>query len=107
MTTDPTAKTEEEARERIWLLRNEDGSLDDCWQMSTLSNTQDVEYVRGDILSTRDREIREVLEGLATHQVRSRRPCWCPSDYESEPHTPACLAARALWDRVQLTKENQ
>lgn len=49
---------------------------------------------------SRDAEIKEVLEGLATHQIGSRRPCWCPPDYESEPHSPACLAARALYGKV-------
>lgn len=34
------------APERIWLLRNNDGSFDDCWQMSTLAGSGDVEYVR-------------------------------------------------------------
>lgn len=52
------------------------------------------------LLSARDQEIKEVLEGLATHQIGSRRPCWCPPDYESEPHSAACLAARKLWEEV-------
>lgn len=60
----------------------------------------DVEYVCASALSSRDIEIREVLEGLAIHQIGSRRPCWCPLDYESEPHSPACLAARGLWNAV-------
>lgn len=52
-------------------------------------------------LSSRDTEIREVLEGLAAHQIRSRRPCWCPPDYGSEPHTELCEAARALYTCLQ------
>lgn len=32
--------------ERIWLLRNEDGSLDDHWQMSTIEGSGDIEFVR-------------------------------------------------------------
>lgn len=52
-------------------------------------------------LSSRDAEIKEVLEGLATHQIGSRRPCWCPPDYESKPHSAACLAAHALWEKVR------
>ena len=52
------------------------------------------------IISSRDADIKEVLEGLATHQIGSRRPCWCPPDYESEPHSATCLAARALYEKV-------
>lgn len=60
-----------------------------------------MDYVRASALSSRDAGVKQVLEGLATHQIGTRRPCWCPSDYESEPHTPACLAAQALWGKVQ------
>lgn len=99
MTTEPTDKQKEEARERIWLLRNEDGSFDDCWQASTLSGTPDVEYVRADILS----EIREVLEGLMVW----RGECWCrdarpPS--RRGTHLPACLATQRLWEKLQPAK---
>lgn len=58
-----------EPPDRIWLLRNEDGSLDDHWQMSTLSGTRDVEYVRASIaapqkdLRIRDREGNVVTQG--------------------------------------------
>lgn len=43
-------------------------------------------------LSSRDKEIREVLEGL-----RGKK-CWCEDFYG---HTPACLAAGGLWKKVQ------
>ena len=49
-------------------------------------------------LSSRDREVREVLEGLATY----RNPqCWCPPGTETEPHSEACRAATALYTKLQ------
>lgn len=47
-------------------------------------------------LSSRDREIREVLEGLRDDDSG----CWCVH-FGSEYHTNACLAARGLWERLQ------
>lgn len=54
------------------------------------------EYVHASALSSRDREIREVLEGLRDDDSG----CWCVH-FGSEYHTNACLAARGLWERVQ------
>lgn len=61
----------------------------------------DTEYIRADILSSRDNEIRDVLEGLSFLAGRKVR-CWCviPTTVP-ERHSPACLAARGLWERVQ------
>lgn len=55
-------------------------------------------------LASRDTEIREVLEGLSnlrryTHGQPER--CWCDAEDPETPHMPACLAARALWEKVQ------
>ena len=46
-----------------------------------------------DALSSRDTEIREVLEGLRTGE------CWC--DRRDRLHTPDCLAASVLWEKVK------
>lgn len=46
-----------EPRERIWLLRNEDGSLDDCWQMSTIQGSGDLEYIS---LAAHQKAVQEV-----------------------------------------------
>lgn len=53
-------------------------------------------------LSSRDSEIREVLEGLAngTHP-----PCWCQPNVIGG-HEDACLAAWGLWN-VVIGKEHE
>ena len=48
-------------------------------------------------LSSRDQEIREVLEGLRTGD------CWCPNGQLME-HSPACLAAYILYNKLLLVK---
>lgn len=58
------------------------------------------EYVPVSALSSRDAEIRKVLEGLATY----RNPiCWCPLNTEAEPHTEACRATTVLYAKLQPT----
>lgn len=55
-------------------------------------------------LSSRDTQIREVLEGLRNIPPVDP-PCWCRVGFlPKEKHSPACLAARALWNRVNLTE---
>lgn len=44
MTNKPQSTTE--PPDRIWLLRNDDASIDDCWQMSTITGSDDIEYAR-------------------------------------------------------------
>lgn len=99
MTTEPTEKHREEAREIMYSgFEPKAGSL-----------TLDGKAVRRRIdmiasaLSSRDTEIREVLEGLRFRYSG----CWCPNRHpglgETMPHEPACLAARGLWERVQGT----
>lgn len=56
------------------------------------------------LLSSRDAEIREVLEGLSAQTTETTR-CWCLNDGTLH-HTPACLAARALYDKLNSTTEN-
>lgn len=51
----------------------------------------------GSVLASRDTELREVLEGLRNPH-RKIDECWC--DHEP-PHDAACLAARALWLKLQ------
>lgn len=55
-------------------------------------------------LSSRDAEVREVLEGLSslrryTHGQPER--CWCDAEDPETPHMPACLAARDLYSKLQ------
>lgn len=58
-------------------------------------------------LASRDAETREVLEGLAVkHYVSLGEYCWCRAPGTAtkpagDYHTPACLAARGLWNRLQ------
>ena len=83
--TNPTVKQKEEGvRERIWLVRNP-GSLrfgvTAVWR-SDRENEADIEYVRAKVLSSRDTEIREVLEGLRMRSPVRRtataiRSCGC------------------------------
>ena len=47
-------------------------------------------------LSSQDAEIKEALEGLRLGG------CWCPKG-QLIGHSPACLAARALWEKVANT----
>lgn len=65
--------------------------------------TRDLDYLLA-ALSSRDREIREVLEGLVVSVIDGEN-CWCPDPFSAdiEKHDPACLAARGLWERVQGT----
>lgn len=51
----------EEAPEQIWLLRNEDGSFDDCWQPSTLSGTLDIPYTRADRVEAVVRAVLDIV----------------------------------------------
>lgn len=83
--TDSTAKQQQEAREivlRVFRLRS---STELGGQYAKLAETIAA------ALATRDAETRAVLEGLHVHG------CWCRDDV----HSPACLAARALWERVR------
>lgn len=50
--------------------------------------------------ASRDTEVREVLEELSkvlTFEHGPSQRCWC----SAWVHTPACLAARALWEKLQ------
>lgn len=52
-------------------------------------------------LASRDTEVREVLEGLSnvlTFETGPSERCWCPQRLWM--HTPACLAARKLYEKV-------
>ena len=63
-------------------------------------------------LSSRDAEIREVLEGLATKDYHSFGVfCWCQhpgtaTHPEGDKHGKSCLAARALWSKLQPKESN-
>lgn len=113
--TEPTAKHREEARELLPCpscgkpAKFEDGGFNairvacgdfDCGQRGRVhkrdKNCHDklaAHWNTRAALSSRDAEIREVLEGLRTYTG-----CWCN---HSDNHASHCLAARAPWDRLQ------
>lgn len=114
MTTEPTAKVQELPSWEDCEAAVDEGRatpLEEFIYDHEPADTHDPEW-RQDLqaaLSSRDQEIREVLEGLSrvlyyTHGQPER--CWCPDPNSNWTHTPACLAARGLWERVQPTKEN-
>lgn len=97
MTTEPTAKHQEEAREIV---------IKGFRNVHRFPNAKAIcDGLITDIaaaLSSRDREIREVLEGLVVSVIDGEN-CWCPDPFRAdiEKHDPACLAARGLWERVR------
>lgn len=68
-------------------------------------------------LSSRDTEIREVLEALiqapagtvsSVTKKSDTQHCWCFDRYgPREPHSNGCLAARGLWERVQVSVKKE
>lgn len=98
--TEQTAKHREEAREIVIAFSR----CPEDWDVLT------TEFASA--LSSRDSEIREVLEGLVTHvdfdvggnPIRH----WCAvSDDGDSECDDACLAARGLWNRVNLTEPTE
>lgn len=86
--TEPTEKHREEAERIVIDWRNKHvGSLD--FHLASLTSMITT------ALSARDAEVREVLEGLRAH---INQDCWCRTC--SEGHSSACLAARALFERL-------
>lgn len=109
--TNLTPKHQEEAREwRDWAKDEFDvvGNSDDLIRQAILDNyktaLRDSGYYASQLieartaLSSRDQEIKEVLEGL-----RNGENCWCrwqsPST-TSTVHERRCVVARGLWERV-------
>lgn len=104
--SEPNDKQKEEAREIViqWREASEWPGL--VWSAQNLSDEprwlaawQELESRIASALSSRDREIREVLEGLRWQYAE----CWCllRPRLSNQPHEPRCLAARGLWERVQ------
>lgn len=99
--TQPTDKHREEAREIMCGPRKENQS---AWLLQgDLVNVHERLAVA---LSSRDREIREVLEGLITHvdfdDGGNPVQHWCAvSDDGDSECDNACLAARGLWNALQ------
>lgn len=74
--------------ERLWLLRNDDDSFDDCWQMSTIEGSGDIEYARvHPVDDARVEEMRERRQEAAALEARRgyshplERPTWADVDY--------------------------
>lgn len=89
MTTEPTDKQKEEAREIV------DGARK---RFTDLRFYGEMENHIAAALSSRDTEIRNVLEGLGVN-VADRGMCWCWR--RDGRHSTACLAAQALWNKVK------
>lgn len=77
----------------------------------TLNAVETIAYAlldaRRTALSSRDQEIREVLEGLSSLlHIPNGEPqrCWCTGDRNYQfTHSPACLAARGLYEKLNST----
>lgn len=90
MTAEPTPKQQEEAREIVTECLAPGQPAERSVLVSRIASA----------LSSRDTEIREVLEGLSkvlTFENGPSQRCWC----SAWVHTPACLAARDLWEKLQ------
>lgn len=98
--TEPTAKHQQEARKperiRVCVRHGKDDWIGIAYSANAGDPDVIHEYVSASLLSSRDTEIREVLEGL-----RSYTGCWCN---HPDNHASHYLAARGLWDRVNLTE---
>lgn len=109
MTTEPTAKHEEKVQELpSWedceaaVDKGRATPLEEFIYDHEPADTHDPEW-RQDLqaaLSSRDREIREVLEGLRRAYDMNGGPCWCASLTDTI-HDAACLATRVVWNKVQ------
>lgn len=105
MTTEPTEK-HREAREperiRVCVRHGKDDWIGIAYSTNAGDPDAIHEYVSAEILSA---EIREVLEGLRTYSTSA---CWCsfPSSSLTFNHESACLAARALYERLRPVKDS-
>lgn len=103
MKTDPSNEHREQAPERLFVQIFGDTPMRTVSVNAYRTDPREVhdsgkpvyEYV---LASSRDQEIKEVLEGLATY---INPPCWCPPETEHLPPSKPCLAARELWERVR------
>lgn len=110
MTTEPTEKHKEEAR--AIRLPFPCGCVDahEFGDMKVDEYTCATHRAIASALASRDSEVREVLEGLASkHYVSLGEYCWCRAPGTAtkpagDYHGDACLAARGLWERVNLTE---
>lgn len=69
-------------------------------RMLELAPRSIVEYVPASALSSRDAEVREVLERLQ-HLPPSDPPCWCWVKWTTGEHDGPCRAARDLYSKLQ------
>lgn len=102
MTTEPTEKHREEARELLRTCEQRTGM-----DLASESLPNDLADRIASALASRDTEIRKVLEGLQTY--RPDGGCWCRDvpPLRQLKHSPACIAARALYDSLQPVKEGK
>lgn len=116
MTTEPTEKHREEAREvvRRWADAIPMVSwfdLDELVIRNLPHELYATELINAiaERAASRDAETREVLGGLSrVLRFRNGLPqrCWCEDPNSNWTHTPACVAARALYNRLQSAKES-
>lgn len=101
--TNPTNEHREQAREivRLWCADSFDALRDGESLQSPPGAMTELTNRIASALSSRDREVREVLEGL-----RNNHGCWCPGSEEYEFKPPFvcgshCQRARALYTKLQ------
>lgn len=99
----PTAKHQQEAREpeRIWIAKRHGIGGHYEWQvyereehLGLLADEPPIKYVPASLLSSRDAEIRDVLESLKTGT------CWCWDTSRAAGHEVGCEEAQVLWKKV-------
>lgn len=97
--TNPTAKQKEEARDlsHAMTLEGVRWRRQNFWANEG-QTTRDFDLLLS-LLSSRDTEIREVLEGLRNPH-RKTGDCWCNHDASDGSHDIACRAAQQLWKKL-------
>lgn len=121
MTTEPTAKHQEEAREKMPcpfcghdIIEVAGDEWQEDWRATCIgclarsgryrTRPEALKAWNTRALSSRDREIREVLEGLRDDDCFDACFLRWMKRYEDSDgfeHSPACLATRVLWEKVQ------
>lgn len=100
--TNPTNEHREQAREiaRCAFHGGDLPMIDGQTIASTSSNPETVlvDYIEA-ALSSRDSQIREVLERLQK-QPHSKPPCWCWVTWTTGEHDGPCKAARKLYKKA-------
>ena len=102
---EPTAKQKEEAREIVNSvvvgIQTGSGYVAPDAEITNYTHLPTLTKRIATALSSRDTEIREVLEGLSRvlkFKNGADQRCWCNNNWT---HSPACLATQTLWNKVR------